>query len=151
LRKLQVVELSHFWEMRVHIVYRVNHLSCYLLPQFLSEEPLILLNVSMNIEDVHVPRIFIFIVIWENFRFLRNESTYSIYRVHHLSGYLLPQFSSVIPVILPCGRLNLLLLRPSPVLPKIIKISRLFKISEFFFFFTKNIKNIRNCLDLIDE
>jgi hypothetical protein len=32
-------------------------------------------------------------------------------------------------------RLNLPLLRPSPVLPKKIKISRLFKISEFFFFF----------------
>jgi hypothetical protein len=34
-----------------------------------------------------------------------------------------------IPVILPRGRLNLPLLRPSPVLPKKIKISRLFKIS----------------------
>jgi hypothetical protein len=26
--------------------------------------------------------------------FLRNESAYSLYRVHHLSGYVLPQISS---------------------------------------------------------
>jgi hypothetical protein len=39
--------------------------------QFLSEEPLILLNVSVDIEDVHVPRILIFINIWENYRLLK--------------------------------------------------------------------------------
>jgi hypothetical protein len=38
-------------------------------------------------------------------------------------------FRYIIPVILPHGRLNLLLLRPSTVLPKKIKISRLLKIS----------------------
>jgi hypothetical protein len=36
-----------------------------------DEEPLILLNVSMDIEDVHVPRILIFINIWENYRLLK--------------------------------------------------------------------------------
>jgi hypothetical protein len=36
----------------------------------MSENPLILLNVNMDIEDVHVPRILIFINIWENYRFL---------------------------------------------------------------------------------
>ena len=33
------------------------------LQQFLNEEPLILLNVCMDIEDVHVPSILIFIPI----------------------------------------------------------------------------------------
>jgi hypothetical protein len=54
----------------INVTYRVCHLSGLLLPQFLSEEPLILLNVSMDIEDVHVPRILIFINIWENYRLL---------------------------------------------------------------------------------
>jgi hypothetical protein len=61
LGKLQVVELSHFWEMAAHILYKVHQLSGYLLLQFLSEEPLILLNITMDIEDVHVQRILIFI------------------------------------------------------------------------------------------
>jgi hypothetical protein len=50
--------------------------------QFLNEELLIKLYVSMDVEDVHVSRILIFINVWENYKllnlFLRNESTYSI-------------------------------------------------------------------------
>jgi hypothetical protein len=43
---------------------------CKLLPQFLYEESLILLNYSMDIEDVHVSRMLIFFNIWENYRLL---------------------------------------------------------------------------------
>jgi hypothetical protein len=38
----------------------------------MSEDPVILLNVSMDIEDVHVSRILIFITIWENYRLLNS-------------------------------------------------------------------------------
>jgi hypothetical protein len=34
----------------------------------LSEEPVIVQKISMGIEDVHVPRILIFVNIWENNR-----------------------------------------------------------------------------------
>jgi hypothetical protein len=42
----------------------------YLLPQFLNEEPLILKNVSIDIKNLHVPRILIFNNIGENYRLL---------------------------------------------------------------------------------
>jgi hypothetical protein len=63
--KLQVVQFCHFWEMTVHIlyIYRVHHLSGYLLsllPQFSSEGLLVLLNISMDIEDMQMQSILIF-------------------------------------------------------------------------------------------
>jgi hypothetical protein len=56
--------------LKINVIYRICHLSGYILPQFLSEEPLILLNVAMDIEDVHVPNILIFFNIRENYRLL---------------------------------------------------------------------------------
>jgi hypothetical protein len=65
-------------------------------PTVFKWEPLLLLNLSMDIEDGHVPKILIFINIWllelSHFREMR---VHILYRVHLLSGYLLPQFSSV--------------------------------------------------------
>jgi hypothetical protein len=49
-----------FWEMGVHILYE-GQLSSSLLSQVLSVEPLILLNISMDIADVYVSSIFIFL------------------------------------------------------------------------------------------
>jgi hypothetical protein len=38
---------------------------------FFSEDHLILLNIDIDIEDVHVPRFLIFFNIWENYRLLK--------------------------------------------------------------------------------
>jgi hypothetical protein len=69
----------------------------------LSEEPLILLNVSMDIEDVHVPRILNFINIWENYRLL-NLSHFLEIKVHvhmlYIGYIILPQFLDEAPLIL---------------------------------------------------
>jgi hypothetical protein len=61
-------KISGCWT--IYSICRVHHLSGYLLPQFSSEDLLVLQNVGMDIEDMHMERILIFSNFWENYSLL---------------------------------------------------------------------------------
>jgi hypothetical protein len=56
--------------LSTYSIYRVHHLSGYLLPQFSSEDLLVLQTVSMDIRDMHIQKILIFSIFCENYRLL---------------------------------------------------------------------------------
>jgi hypothetical protein len=64
--------------LKINVAYKVCH--------FLNEELLILLNFSIDIEDVHVLWISIFINIWENYRLL-NLFIFEIWEYIFYMGY----------------------------------------------------------------
>jgi hypothetical protein len=60
----RLLNWCHFWEIRVHVHVHILYIGYIILPQFLDEEPLILLNACIYVENLHVPRILIFINMW---------------------------------------------------------------------------------------
>jgi hypothetical protein len=87
--KLQVVELSHFWEMTVHVLY-TGYIIC---PAISSHNFQVLQNVGMDIqfEDMHMQRILIFFNFWKNYRLLNLvvfEEWEYIFYIGYISLYM---------------------------------------------------------------
>jgi hypothetical protein len=77
------LNFSHFWEMRVHILY-IGYIIC---PAISSHDFLVRQNVGMDIEDMHMKRILIFSKFWENDRLLNLHILYTV-KVHQLMAFM---------------------------------------------------------------